>query len=99
MTAVLSAVFSSVLTVWLAWFFFRRYLRVQLERRLQDYHEDMGRIVENRVRKAVAESLNDANSAEVLRDKTWQVARTGADIVNDGISALLGRRRKDGPGL
>lgn len=92
--AILSAVFSSALTYAVAWYAYRRHIRVQMERRIQDLHEDIGRIVEIRVRKALGEALNDTTTADILRDRTWQAARTGADFVNDGLNVLLGRNKR-----
>ncbi len=96
--AVISALLSSLVTLSIGLLFYRRYVRPSLERRLQDLHQDIGRLVETRVRKAMAEALHDLSPTDVLRDRTWQVARSGADIVNEGLNALLGRAKKrEGP--
>ncbi|NNM51778.1 MAG: hypothetical protein HKM02_06080 [Pseudomonadales bacterium] len=93
--ALLSAVLSSLITLVVGSYLYAHYVRPRWERRLQDLHQEIGRLVETRVRKAMAEALSDTSAADVLRDRTWQVARSGADIVNDGLNALLGRRKRD----
>jgi membrane protein implicated in regulation of membrane protease activity len=88
-TAILSS-FLTVLTLWL----YERRMRRDLERRLKDWHDEIGRTVEMRVKRAVIESLADMNAVDVIRDTTWKAARSGSDLLSDGISVLLGKRRK-----
>ncbi len=91
---VLTSICSSVFTVLLGWALYERRLRRDLERRLKDWHDEVGRTVEMRVKRAVVESLADINAVDVLRDTTWKAARSGSEILSDGINVLLGKRRK-----
>lgn len=95
---VITAILSSALTLGVAYILFQRLWRLELERRLKDFHDDMGRMVEHRVKRAVVEALSDINTVDVLRDSTWKAARSGADLVSDGlnaVNALLGKRRRE----
>lgn len=91
---LLTSICSSVCTVLLGWALYERRLRRDLERRLKDWHDEVGRTVEMRVKRAVVESLADINAVDVLRDTTWKAARSGSEILSDGINVLLGKRRK-----
>ena len=97
LVALLAAALSSLMTLMLGVVLYTRYIRPGMERRLHDLHQEIGRLVETRVRKAIAEALHDTSAEDVLRDRTWQVARSGADMVNESINALLGRKKRDTP--
>lgn len=91
---MLTAVLSSSLTLLFAWLLFQRFWRRDIERRLRDWHDEVGRTVEIRVKRAVVESLSDMNTVDVLRDTTWKAAKSGSDLLSDGINVLFGKRRK-----
>lgn len=91
---IFTAILSSGLTLLLAWFMFQRFWRRDLERRLRDWHDEVGRTVEIRVKRAVVESLSDINTVDVLRDTTWKAAKSGSDLLSDGINVLLGKRKR-----
>jgi len=90
---VLTALLSSGITVFAMWLYERR-MRRDLERRLKDWHDEIGRTVEMRVKRAVIESLADMNAVDVIRDTTWKAARSGTDLLSDGLNVLLGKRAK-----
>ena len=92
---VLTALLSSALTVLLGWTLLRRVWRRELEQRLRELHDDIGRTVEIRAKRAVSEALAENNAADALRDATWKAARSGSDLLSDGLSAILGRRRRN----
>lgn len=92
---VLTALLSSALTAFLVWLLLQRLWRRDLEQRLRELHDDIGRTVEMRTRRAVSEAMADSNAADALRDVTWKAARSGSDLLSDGISAIFGRRRRD----
>lgn len=73
---------------------YERKLRRDLERRLKDWHDEIGRTVEMRVKRAVVESLADMNAVDVIRDTTWKAARSGTDLLSDGLNVLLGKRKR-----
>lgn len=88
------AVLSSALTLALAWKWMRRSWQQELERRLRELHEEVGRTAENRARRAVADALADINAGDVLRDATWKAARSGSDLLSDRLSSIFGKRRR-----
>lgn len=88
------AVLSSALTLALAWKWMRRSWQQELERRLREVHEEVGRTAENRARRAVADALADINAGDVLRDATWKAARSGSDLLSDRLSSIFGKRRR-----
>lgn len=88
---------SGMITFLILWRYERR-MRRDLERRLKDWHDEIGRTVEIRVKRAVTETMADSNAVDVIRDTTWKAARTGTDIISDGLNVLLGKRGKRGEG-
>ncbi|MEM9556528.1 MAG: hypothetical protein AAGC60_19880 [Acidobacteriota bacterium] len=97
--ALLAAVVSSLLTLGGAWWIYRHRVREQLERELEDRVrsalDDLGEVVEARVRRGVLDAVASLPSTELLADTTRTAARTGAQIVGAGLDTLLrgGRRR------
>lgn len=93
-----TALLSSVVTLWLVAVYFKRYLLPQLERDFQALVdraiEDLGRTVEERVKKGVLEGVAAIPSAEMLQSTTRAAAQTGVDLVGAGLNALLGGRRE-----
>lgn len=85
---------SSVLTVAGCWWVFTRFWRQEMDMRLRQLHDDIGRTVETRVRRAVAESLNEPRPSDLLRESTWKAAKSGSDLLSDSLSTLMGRWRK-----
>jgi len=92
-TILATALLSSALT-YLVLRLYERRLRRDLERRLKDWHDEIGRTVEMRVKRAVVESLADMNAVDVIRDTTWKAARSGTDLLSDGLNVLLGKRKR-----
>jgi hypothetical protein len=94
-----TALLSSAVTLWLVALYFRRYLLPQVERDFQQVIdraiEEMGRTVEERVKKGVLEGVASIPSAEMLQSTTRAAAQTGVDLVGAGINALLGGGRRD----
>lgn len=62
------------------------------ERRLQEMEEAILERIDKQMRKAVQEGLVDLASVGTLLERSRSLARTGADIVNEGLNALLGAR-------
>lgn len=90
-----TALLSSAITLLCAWLWLQRSWRREMERRLRELHDDIGRTVEIRTRKAVADAMADINAGDVLRDATWKAARSGSDMLSEGLSAIFRRRRTD----
>ncbi|MDY7094938.1 MAG: hypothetical protein SX243_18345 [Acidobacteriota bacterium] len=96
--ALSTAVLSSALTLTVAYLFFQRRWEEEqqkLEQRLEEAIEELGIVIEDRVRRGVLDAIRQIPSAEVLSGTTRTVAQTGADLVGYGLSALLGRKPKD----
>lgn len=97
---VLTAVLTSVLTLALARRQFERLYRQELEERLKLALDEVGQVIEDRVRKGVLDAVAEIPSSEMIQNASRTVARTGASLVEGGLSALLGgsrtRRRDSG---
>lgn len=89
-----TAMLSSAITLACAWLWLQRTWRREMERRLDALHDDIGRTVEVRTRRAVAEALSDVNAGDVLRDATWKAARSGSDLLSEGFTAFFGKRKR-----
>lgn len=93
-----TALLSSAITLICAWLWWQRTWRREMEQRLRDLHDDIGRTVEARTRRALADALADINAGDVLRDATWKAARSGSDFLSEGLTAIFGKRRSDASG-
>lgn len=91
---VCSALLSSFLTALIMIWLWRQIWREQLEQRLRQLQDDMGRTVETRVRRVVTESLADIKPSDMWRESTWKAAKSGSDLLSDSFSALLAKWRK-----
>ncbi len=95
---VATALVSSVVTLWLVAIYFKHYLLPQLERDFQALVDraiaDLGRTVEERVKKGVLDGVASIPSTEMLQSTTRAAAQTGVDLVGAGLNALLGGRRE-----
>lgn len=91
---IATALLSSGITLVCAWWLFRRAWQQEMERRMRELHDDIGRTVEVRVKRAVADALADFNTGDVLREATWKAARSGSDLISDSFSAILGKMRR-----
>jgi len=89
-----TAMLSSAITLLCAWLWLQRSWRLEMEKRLRDLHDDIGRTVEVRTRRALADALADINAGDVLRDATWKAARSSSDFLSDGLTAIFGKRRR-----
>lgn len=94
---IATAMLSSALTLGLGWLLVQRSIKREAERRLRDLHDEIARTVEIRVKRAVVESLAEMNTVDVLRDTTWKAAKSGSDLLSDGINVLLGKMRRNEP--
>jgi hypothetical protein len=90
-----TAVLSSCITMLCAWLWLKHSLRREMESRLRELHDDIGRTVEIRTRKAVVEAMSDIKAGDVIRDATWKAARSGSDMLTEGLAAIFNRRRGD----
>lgn len=105
LTVLLTAGLSSLFTVAAGYVLYRKRLQRELEERLAAAREELeetlsaaleglGDVVEERVRQGVVKGVASIPSTEVLSDTTKSVAKTGADLAERGLRALLGNRRR-----
>lgn len=91
---LLSAIFASVFTIGAAWLWWRRSLRREIDKLLDEKSARLGAEIERRVRQGIIDGVSSIPSAEVLENATRTATRTGAAIIGEGISAILGRKNK-----
>lgn len=91
---MLSAILASVFTIGAAWLWWRKSLSQEIDRLLDEKSARLGEEIERRVRQGVIDGVSSIPSAEVLENATRTATRTGAAIIGDGISALLGSKNK-----
>ena len=89
-----TAALSSILTLAIMLWWLRRQGAPLWEQQIDALHESIARTVEVRVKRAVIESLSETRQDEELRDTTWKAARSGGELLNEGLQNLLGRKRK-----
>lgn len=94
---VLTALLSSISTLWLAAYRFehhyRKKLEAEVETRLTEALERLGGVIEERVRRGVLDAVAAIPSSEVIQSTTRAAARTGMSLVEEGLNALLGAAR------
>ena len=86
----LTALLTSVLTLYLAQRHFEKRYRQELDERIERLLADLGEVVEVRVRQGVLDAVKSIPSSEVIQGATRTVTKTGTEILSGGLSALLG---------
>jgi len=96
-TIAVTAVVTSLLTVGLALLVFRRMagkIEARLEQRLHDKlaatAEEVGEVIEVRLRSVVRDAVKDFKSASMASAATRTVAASGAELVQEGLRILMG---------
>ncbi len=92
---IATAILSSATTLGLAYWIFQRYFRRELAEQLAKLKEEVGEIIETRVRKGFLDGVTSLYSPDTIRDTTRNMAKTGVTLVNDRINSILGKRRRD----
>lgn len=94
---IATAVLSSLFTLGIGYIVLHRYMRRQFEAGLREairrINAEVGPEIESRVKKGVRDGVKSLPSREVLKETTWNMARTGAELVNEGIKPFLKKRR------
>ncbi len=105
-----SALLASSLTLALGFYYFdRRYkkrLMAEIDARADAYRqlfqevldeevESVGRTIETRVRQGVLDAVASLPSSEIVQGATQNVLHTGVDMVEAGLSTLLGKKPRD----
>lgn len=107
LTAVTTAVLSSLCTLGLAWWLYTRYLKPHIEVRL----EALADMLEARVRKGVKDAGTELLPAFQERVEAGfrdamvslpeqgasTIAKAGANLIGEGLSTLFGRRGTEEP--
>lgn len=73
-------------------------MEARLEAVGERLRERLGKTVEDGVRSGIAAALKDLPSSDLVKDTTRSVARTGAELLGEGLNVLFGsrdRRRGD----
>ena len=101
LTILATAILSSTLTLLVATHFFRKYAKPRYEKAVTEaierFKAEVGPEIEQRVKQGVLEGIKSLPTREVLRDTTRTIARTGLDIVGDGLK-IATRTRPRRPG-
>jgi hypothetical protein len=96
-----TAALSSVFTLAAAYFLYQRRIRQRIEQaveeKLAEVEVRLGDLLESRVSQGVVKGVAAIPSKEMLRDTTRSVARTGVELVEEGLSTFLGRGRRRKP--
>ena len=102
-----SALIASMLTLALGFYLFDRHYkrrlmneidaradahRQRLREMLDDEVDKAGRTIETRVRQGVLDAVAALPSSEVIQGTTQNVVQTGVDLVEAGLSTLLGKK-------
>jgi len=89
LTILATAVLSSIITLMIAIHYFRRYAKPRYEKSLTDaierFKAEVGPEIEARVKQGVVDGIKSLPTREVLRDTTRTIAKTGLDIVGNGL--------------
>lgn len=98
---IATAALSSLLTLSIALHYFRKHGKPRYEQAVKDaiekFKAEVGPEIEQRVRQGVLEGIKSLPTREVLRDTTRTIAKTGLDIVGDGLK-IATRTRPRRPG-
>lgn len=101
LTILATAVLTSAITLLIAIQYFRIRAKARYDRAVSDaierFKAEVGPTIEQRVKQGVLDAIKSLPTREVLRDTTRTIARTGLDIVGDGIKiATRSRPRRPG---
>lgn len=100
-TILATAVLSSLITLMIAIHYFRKHAKPRYDKAVGDaiarFKAEVGPEIEQRVKQGVLEGIKSLPTREVLRDTTRTIAKTGLDIVGDGLK-IATRTRPRRPG-
>ena len=101
LSIVATALLSSILTLTVALLYFRKQGKERYDKAvaaaIERFKAEVGPEIEQRVKQGVVEGVKSLPSREMLRDTTRTIARTGLDIVGDGLK-MATRPRPRRPG-
>jgi|GEM_PF-3294382 len=92
---LITALLSSFLTIAIAYYIIKQQIQTHAEERINQiitqFENEIGPIIEARVKQGVRDGVASIPSREVIRETTRTIAKTGADIVGDTLKPLLNR--------
>lgn len=93
-TIIITSVLSAVLTLAIGYYVFKKHIeedfRAALDKKLAEVGVALEERVKEGVRQGVLEGVAQIPSAEVIKDATDSVLKTGQTIVEGGLNSLLG---------
>lgn len=96
-----TALLSSAFTLALAYLIARRFMTERAEQGIRlfikRFREEVGPVIEERVKKGVRDGFSSLASREVLRDTTRNMAKSGVDFVGDTLKPLWRSRNRRPP--
>ena len=102
LTVLATALLSSAFTLLFAIHYFRRNTQSRVDeavtRAIERFKAEVGPDIERRVKQGVLEGVKSLPTREMLLDTTRSIARTGLDIVGDGLKIATRSTRPRRPG-
>jgi hypothetical protein len=101
-TILATAVLSSLITLMIAIHYFRKHAKPRYDKAVGDaierFKAEVGPEIEQRVKQGILEGIKSLPTREMLRDTTRTIAKTGLDIVGDGLKIATRTTRPRRPG-
>jgi len=101
-TILATAVLSSLITLVIALHYFRKHAKPRYDKAVGDaierFKAEVGPEIEQRVKQGILEGIKSLPTREMLRDTTRTIAKTGLDIVGDGLKIATRTTRPRRPG-
>ena len=91
-TVLVTALLTSITTLALGHYFFEKKIKVDLEHKIEARIDQLGDTIEERVRQGIISGVASIPSREVIKGTTRTMAKTGAEIVEDSLNTILGKR-------
>jgi hypothetical protein len=98
LAVVATAVLSSLLTLGLAAWYFRRQVRPRLEGEVEERVEQAAAVIQERVRQGVSEALSELRIEDMLPGPQRAAVKTATELLEAGLRPLMGaagRRRRE----
>ncbi|MBV1882377.1 MAG: hypothetical protein KUG82_12130 [Pseudomonadales bacterium] len=89
---IATALLTSITTLAAGYYIFEKRIKIKLEQKIDESITSLGDTVEEKVRQGVLNGISSIPSREVLRGTTRTMAKTGAEIVEDGLKTILGKK-------
>lgn len=90
-TVIATALLTSMITLIVSHFFLEKRIK-ELNVKFDQSIDRLGDVIEERVRQGVINGVSSLPSREVIRGTTRTIAKTGVEIVEDGLNSFLGKK-------